>query len=170
MTSQQINKFFALAVGSKVLCNGYEGTIQKIHTGQLAGMADVCLARGIVCVDLTDLKELPVAPIVETYQILAGNGKPIRRATRVTFPDGEIINFTELILSKKSAIDQAIVARRFVGNIPFPLSAIIVEPSDQRFKVLCDGIVVSDWSTRVRAEDEAAKLYTGKNTVQVIEQ
>jgi len=56
MTNKQINKFFELAIGSKVICNGYEGTIVKMHTGQLQGMADVRLSSGTVCTDITDLQ------------------------------------------------------------------------------------------------------------------
>jgi hypothetical protein len=37
-------------VGQNVICNGHDGTITKVHTGQLAGMVDVRLERGSVCV------------------------------------------------------------------------------------------------------------------------
>ena len=42
--------------GHRVICNGYEGRIERICTGQLDGMADVRLDRGAVCVPLTDLR------------------------------------------------------------------------------------------------------------------
>ena len=64
---------------------------------------------------------------VETYQMQAANGKSIRKATRVVFDDGEAVNFTELIRSKKDAVNQAIVVRRFIDCTPFPLSHVIVE-------------------------------------------
>lgn len=44
-----------LAAGQKVRCNGYEGRVTKVCDGQLTGMAEVRLAGGIVCVDITDL-------------------------------------------------------------------------------------------------------------------
>jgi hypothetical protein len=45
-------------------------------------------------------------PVVGTYQLVAGNGRPIRKATVVTFPDGEEIRFIEK-LPKRKAIEQA---------------------------------------------------------------
>jgi hypothetical protein len=46
-----------LTVGQAVICNGYDGTVREIHTGQLAGMADVYMtrARGTVCVSISEL-------------------------------------------------------------------------------------------------------------------
>lgn len=42
--------------GQRLTCNGQPGsTIVKIHTGQLAGMADVRTPGGVVCVGLSDL-------------------------------------------------------------------------------------------------------------------
>lgn len=38
-------------VGQKVMCNGYPGVIKKVHTGQLSGMVDVKLERGLVTVE-----------------------------------------------------------------------------------------------------------------------
>jgi hypothetical protein len=38
-------------VGQKVMCNGYEGAITEVHTGQLEGMVTVRMARGSVTVD-----------------------------------------------------------------------------------------------------------------------
>lgn len=46
-----------IEVGTKVICNGYEGTVLQVHAGQLLGMANVRLARGTVCVDITELQE-----------------------------------------------------------------------------------------------------------------
>jgi hypothetical protein len=46
------------------------------------------------------------AYIVETYQLTASNGRPIRQATKVTCPDGTVIRFIEK-LSKAQAIKQA---------------------------------------------------------------
>lgn len=43
---------------------------------------------------------------VETYQLRAANGRPIRQATKVTCPDGTVIRFTEKV-SKAQAIEQA---------------------------------------------------------------
>ncbi len=45
------------AVGQKVTCNGYPGTITEVCTGQLSGMVVVRLASGSVCVDATEAKE-----------------------------------------------------------------------------------------------------------------
>jgi hypothetical protein len=46
------------------------------------------------------------AYIVETYQLTASNGRPIRQATKVTCPDGKVIHFLEK-LGKAQAIKQA---------------------------------------------------------------
>ena len=46
------------------------------------------------------------APTVETYQLVAGNGRPIRKATRVRFADGRVVSFIER-LSKREAVRQA---------------------------------------------------------------
>jgi hypothetical protein len=43
---------------------------------------------------------------VETYQLTASNGRPIRQATKVTCPDGKVIHFLEK-MSKAQAIRQA---------------------------------------------------------------
>lgn len=115
MTNKQLNKFFELAVGSKVICNGYEGTVSKIHTGQLEGMADVRLVRGTVCVDITGLQL--VKPLlnnierVDSYELYTGNGRYIRTATKVVFSDGHEVKFMERIPSKTDAINQAIALR-----------------------------------------------------------
>jgi hypothetical protein len=37
-------------VGQKVICNGYEGVISRVLDGQLSGMVEVRLDRGVVCV------------------------------------------------------------------------------------------------------------------------
>jgi hypothetical protein len=42
---------------------------------------------------------------VFTYQLVAQNGKPIRKATGVRFPDGREIRFTER-LTKRDALAQ----------------------------------------------------------------
>ena len=41
--------------GDKVICNGFPGVIRTMHVGQLEGMADIRLDRGVVCVPLYDL-------------------------------------------------------------------------------------------------------------------
>lgn len=43
---------------------------------------------------------------VETYNLTASNGRHIRKATKVTRPDGTEIRFTEK-MSKREAIRQA---------------------------------------------------------------
>lgn len=43
---------------------------------------------------------------VETYQLLASNGRPIRKATRVVRENGAIVEFTEL-MTKSEAIRQS---------------------------------------------------------------
>lgn len=48
---------------------------------------------------------------VETYQLLTGNGKQIRKATKAVFSDGFEIKFTEYIPSKTDAANQAIALR-----------------------------------------------------------
>ncbi len=42
-------------VGQKVICHGYDGTVTEIHGGKLAGMVDVRLDRGAVCVPASEL-------------------------------------------------------------------------------------------------------------------
>lgn len=113
MTSQQLNKFFEFAVGSKVICNGYPGVIEKMHTGQLAGMADVRLASGVVCDSLENLTTPLINHVesIETYQLVASNGKPIRKATKVIFSDGFEVKFLDRIPSKTDAINQALAVR-----------------------------------------------------------
>ena len=44
-----------LTVGQQVKCNGFPGTVIEICTGKLAGMCVVRLARGTVCVDISEL-------------------------------------------------------------------------------------------------------------------
>lgn len=44
-----------LQIGDRVICNGHEGTVRKVHVGQLKGMADVRLERGTVCTDISEL-------------------------------------------------------------------------------------------------------------------
>jgi hypothetical protein len=49
---------------------------------------------------------------VETVQMVAGNGRQIRKVTRVTLETGRVVTFMER-LSKRAAIQQALdVARR----------------------------------------------------------
>ena len=45
---------------------------------------------------------------VETYQLLASNGRPIRKATRVVMENGRVIRWTERI-SKREALRTAIL-------------------------------------------------------------
>lgn len=47
---------------------------------------------------------------VETYTLIASNGRKIRKATKVTFADGYCVRFTELI-GKREAIRQAVIVR-----------------------------------------------------------
>lgn len=46
------------------------------------------------------------APTVETYKLVAANGRPIRTATRVTLATGETIEFTER-MTKRDALRAA---------------------------------------------------------------
>lgn len=39
-----------LSVGDRVICNGYPGAVRRVHEGQLAGMVDVAIGSGVVCV------------------------------------------------------------------------------------------------------------------------
>ncbi len=45
-------------VGDRVKCNGYEGAVGRVCEGQLAGMVEVRLNSGTVCVDGTDPRNL----------------------------------------------------------------------------------------------------------------
>jgi len=44
-------------VGMKVFCNGFQGTITKVHTWADNEMVDVKLESGGVCVAVSELKE-----------------------------------------------------------------------------------------------------------------
>lgn len=44
-------------------------------------------------------------PTVSTYNLTAPNGRHIRRATQVTFPDGRVIRFMEK-MSKRETLRQ----------------------------------------------------------------
>ena len=48
---------------------------------------------------------------VETYQLLAANGRPIRKATKCIFSDGYEVKFLDYIPSKIDAINAAIGVR-----------------------------------------------------------
>lgn len=48
----------AFQVGQRVQCNGQQGVIVKACGGQLAGMYEVRLPRGVVCVDDSYLRAL----------------------------------------------------------------------------------------------------------------
>jgi hypothetical protein len=52
---------------------------------------------------------------VETYQMLASNGRPARKATQVRYPDGTLIRFTER-MSRKQALAQAALQRKMAKN------------------------------------------------------
>ena len=41
---------FLFTVGQAVICNGFPGNIGRVCEGQLAGMVEVRLDRGLVCV------------------------------------------------------------------------------------------------------------------------
>jgi hypothetical protein len=43
---------------------------------------------------------------VETYQLTTKGGRPVRKATKVTFPDGVVVRFIER-MSKRRAVEQA---------------------------------------------------------------
>jgi hypothetical protein len=44
---------------------------------------------------------------VADYRLFAGNGRYIRKATMVSFPDGRVVKFIDRIPSKGEAIRQA---------------------------------------------------------------
>lgn len=46
-------------VGQRVMCNGHDGNISHVCTGQLKGMVEVRLDRGGVCVALDDIGLYP---------------------------------------------------------------------------------------------------------------
>ena len=48
------NKGDKMSEGSKVICNGYAGTIIEVHKGVLLGMVSVRLRAGVVCVAAND--------------------------------------------------------------------------------------------------------------------
>lgn len=45
-----IGQRFAFVEGQRVICNGHPGTVERVLTDQLAGMVEIRLARGSVCV------------------------------------------------------------------------------------------------------------------------
>jgi len=45
-----IGQRFVFTQGQQVICNGHPGTVERVLTGQLAGMVEIRLARGLVCV------------------------------------------------------------------------------------------------------------------------
>jgi hypothetical protein len=49
-------KAAAFREGARVMCNGYQGTIVKVCDGQLAGMYEVRLPGGVVCVGGSELR------------------------------------------------------------------------------------------------------------------
>ena len=102
-----------MRVGQKVICNGFPGTIVEVCGGQLNGMVVVRLERGPVCVDISDVETPLINHVdkIETYKIVAANGKCVRRATKVTFSDGFEVKFADRIPSKTDAINQAIAYR-----------------------------------------------------------
>jgi hypothetical protein len=57
-------------------------------------------------------------PTVTTYNLRAPNGRHIRMATQVTFPDGHVVRFTERIPGKAEAVRQARIAltRRLIDR------------------------------------------------------
>lgn len=44
-----------ITVGQPVTVNGFAGVIAKVCDGQLRGMVEVRLPRGMVCVDLSEV-------------------------------------------------------------------------------------------------------------------
>lgn len=57
LNDRQIPKF---RIDDKVRCNGYDGTISKVHIDKLIGMYDVRLPGGLICVDESDISiEVP---------------------------------------------------------------------------------------------------------------
>lgn len=44
-----------IEAGTKVIANGYAGVITAIHTGELAGLADVRLGSGEIVTSLSEL-------------------------------------------------------------------------------------------------------------------
>jgi hypothetical protein len=52
---------------------------------------------------------------VETYNLLSRDGKNIRQATKVAFPDGVVVKFIDK-LPKKEAIKQALERRAGTGD------------------------------------------------------
>ena len=53
MTTQtkfSVGQKFDFTVGDVVVCNGYEGTVTAVCSGQLLGMVEVRLPGGVVCV------------------------------------------------------------------------------------------------------------------------
>ena len=41
----------------EVTCNGFPGIVYRVCVGQLRGMAEVTLSSGVVCVDISELKQ-----------------------------------------------------------------------------------------------------------------
>lgn len=55
----EIGQRFTFAKGDAVLCSGYPGIVSKVCDGVLAGMVEVKLARGCVCVSASYPEVLP---------------------------------------------------------------------------------------------------------------
>jgi molybdopterin-binding protein len=44
-----------VTVGQRVTCNGFDGTVVTVCTGQLNGMCEVRLGSGTVCVSISEI-------------------------------------------------------------------------------------------------------------------
>lgn len=56
-----------LREGDRVFCNGYPGTVLKVHTGQLAGMVDVRLPGGVGTVSVKEVSRIQENPLMYGY-------------------------------------------------------------------------------------------------------
>lgn len=87
------------------------------------------------------------SPIVSTYQLVASNGRPIRKATKVTFADGREVRFTER-MSKREALRQAaVLAERERITV-----AAVLENSNVREVVFVDGSKLTQTYSEMRDE------------------
>lgn len=66
-------------VGQRVECNGYQGTVVKVHRGQLSGMVDVRVPGGVTCVDSAEVKPW-------TTQTVDRTGKVVETGTSFKVP------------------------------------------------------------------------------------
>jgi hypothetical protein len=97
-----------LVEGQQVTYSGFEGRVMKVHTGQLAGMVDVRLPGGLVCVDALDCIAVPQRTLAELEGVRLGDMTPAERRAVTAAAMGRLKTEIE---AKAPAIQE--VLRRF---------------------------------------------------------